>query len=320
MTDAEQTLWRDDPRAGFWWSLAGVAVPAAVYLMIPALTAELGVLGMGAIWMSAAVGFYVILALVLGRFSKLAVPRGSRLLVAVLAVVQAIGTGLFFTALSLADPNLVAFAGNATPLFTVIGSRLIFRERFTAGQLLGGALVVAGALVMTYTDESGSAAGVLLMVAASLFYAVHTLLGRHLTRRVDPLALGFWRTGLMAAGFVVAAFVTGNLRMPSSGGSWLMLLAGGLIGPVVSIVTYYLALARWDAGKVDLVRSSMSLWVLVWTVSFTGRLPGWVQLAGGALTLVGVVLLLARRERGTGGGTAGDLPLPQPNRRGSDRF
>jgi drug/metabolite transporter (DMT)-like permease len=296
LTDAEHTLWRDDPRAGFWWSLSGVAVPAAVYLMLPALTAELGVLGTAAIWMSAAVGFYVILALVLGRFKKLAVPRGSRLQVALLALVQAVGTGLFFTALSLADPNLVAFAGNATPLFTVIGSHLVFRERFTARQLLGGGLVVAGALVMTYTDEGGFAAGILVMVAASLFYAVHTLLGRHLTKRVDPLALGFWRTLLMAAGFVVVAGVTGNLRMPSSGGQWLMLLAGGLIGPVVSIVTYYMALARWDAGKVDLVRSSMSLWVLVWTVSFTGRLPGWVQLAGGALTLVGVALLLARRK------------------------
>jgi len=296
LTDAEQTLWRDDPRAGFWWSLSGVAVPAAVYLMIPALTAELGVLGMGAIWMSAAVGFYVVLALVLGRISKLAVPRGSRLLVALLAVVQAVGTGLFFTALHLADPNLVAFAGNATPLFTVLGSRIIFRERFTARQLFGGALVIAGALVMTYTDEGGFAAGVLVMVAASLFYAVHTLLGRHLTKRVDPLALGFWRTAFMAVGFVAVAWVTGGLRQPTTGGQWLMLLAGGLIGPVLSIVTYYMALARWDAGKVDLVRSSMSLWVLVWTVSFTGRLPGWIQLGGGALTLVGVVLLLTRRE------------------------
>jgi drug/metabolite transporter (DMT)-like permease len=320
MIDAEQTLWRDDPRAGFWWSLAGVMVPAAVYLMIPTLTAELGVLGMGALWMAAAVGFYVILVLVLGRLKKLAVPRGSRMQVAVLALVQAVGTGLFFTALSLADPNLVAFAGNATPLFTVIGSRLIFRERFTAGQLLGGALVVAGALVMTYTDENVSVAGVLVMVAASLLYAVHTLLGRHLTRRVDPLALGFWRTVLMAAGFVAVAWVTGDLRLPSSGGHWLMLLAGGLIGPVVSIVTYYLALACWGAGKVDLVRSSMSLWVLVWTVSFTGLLPGWVQLAGGALTVLGVVLLLARREGAKGGGSAGDLPLPRPNRRDSGGY
>jgi len=315
VTDAEHTLWRDDPRAGFWWSLAGVAVPAAVYLMLPALTAELGVLGTAAIWMSAAVGFYVILALVLGRFKKLAVPRGSRLQVALLALVQAVGTGLFFTALHLADPNLVAFAGNATPLFTVIGSRLIYRERFTARQLLGGALVVTGALVITYTDEGGFAAGILVMVAASLFYAVHTLLGRHLTKRVDPLALGFWRTLLMAAGFVGVAWVTGNLHQPTTGGQWLMLLAGGLIGPVVSIVTYYMALARWDAGKVDLVRSSMSLWVLVWTVSFTGRLPGWVQLAGGALTLVGVALLLARRKGAQDGGSSGNLTL----HRSSDR-
>jgi len=275
---------------------------------------------MGALWMAAAVGFYVVLVLVLGRLKKLAVPRGSRMQVVLLALVQAVGTGLFFAALHLADPNLVAFAGNATPLFTVIGSRLIFRERFTAGQLLGGALVVAGALVMTYTNEKGSLAGVLVMVAASLLYAVHTLLGRHLTRRVDPLALGFWRTFLMAAGFVAVAWVTGDLRLPSSGGQWLMLLVGGLIGPVVSIVTYYLALARWDAGKVDLVRSSMALWVLVWTVSFTGRLPGWVQLAGGALTVLGVVLLLARRERVTGGGSAGDLPLPRPNRRDSGGY
>jgi drug/metabolite transporter (DMT)-like permease len=296
LTDAEQTLRRDDPRAGFWWSLAGVAVPAAVYLIIPTLTAELGVLGMGALWFPVAVGFYVILALVLGRLKSLVVPRGSRLLVVVLGAVQAVGTGLFFTALSVGDPNLVAFAGNATPLFTVIGSRLIFRERFSARQIVGGALVVAGALVISYAGGSGSLSGVLLMVAACLFYAVHTLLGRHLTRRVDPLALGFWRTSFMAAGFVAVALATGSLRLPATGEHWLLILAGGLIGPVISIFTYYLALANWGAGKVDLVRSSMSLWVLVWTVCFTGRLPGWVQLAGGALTVVGVVLLVARRE------------------------
>ncbi|MCK4592852.1 DMT family transporter [bacterium] len=296
MPETLTLLRRDDPRAGFWWSLAGVSVPAAVFFIIPALTAELGVLGMGALWFPTAVGFYLLLALVLGRFKKLIVPRGSRLQVVLLGTVQAVGTALFFTALTVAEPSLVAFVGNATPFFTVVGSWIIFKERFRGKQLIGGVLVVAGALVITRYDESGSVTGILLMAAGCLLFAVHTLLGRHLTRRVDPLALGFWRTSFMAVGFVAAALVSGNLRLPSTGHQWLLILIGGLIGPVGSIFTYYLALSNWGAGKVDLVRSSLSLWVLVWSVALYGRLPTPIQLLGGALTVVGVILLIARRQ------------------------
>ncbi len=298
MPDTSTTLRRDDPRAGFWWSLAGVTIPAAVFFIIPALTAELGVLGMGALWFPAAVGFYLLLALVLGRFNRLVIPRGARLQVIILGLVQAVGTALFFTALSVAEPNLIAFVGNATPLFTVVGSWIIFGERFRGRQLIGGVLVVAGALVITHYDESGSLTGILLMASGCLLFAVHTLLGRHLTRRVDPLALGFWRTSFMAAGFVIAALVSGGLRLPSTGDQWLLLLIGALIGPVGSIFTYYLALSNWGAGKVDLVRSSLSLWVLVWSLVLYGHLPAPVQLVGGALTVVGVILLITRRKPG----------------------
>ena len=290
----------DNPRIGFLWALASVTLPSAVFYIIPTLSAELGVWGTSAIWFPLATGLYLVLGLSLGGLSRLRIDRGQRLKVILLGLVQTTGTALFFFALSNARPALVSFVNNLTPVLAAVGSLLIYKERFRWPQVLGGVLVVGGALMLTYYDESGSLPGILFMAAGSVFYAAHGLLARHLAKRVDPVALGFWRTGLMAVCFVVLALVQGRFQLPTAGRPWLLLGLGALLGPVGSIYPYYLALERWTVGKVTLVRGSMPVWVLVWGLVLYGTAPESLQLLGGALTLVGAALIILYRRRKNG--------------------
>ncbi len=301
----------DEPRVGFLWALTSVLIPSVVFYIIPDLTGRLGVWGTSAVWFPLAVGFYFLLALLLGKLDCLVIPRGQRLKVVLLGLIQTIGTACFFFALTNAEPGLVSFVNNLTPVLATLGGILLLKERFRPAQALGALLVVAGAMMLTYYDESGSLTGILFMAVGSVFYAAHGLLARRLTEHVDPLALGFWRTGLMALVFVALAAVQGELIWPTAGGDWLLLALGGLLGPVGSIFPYYLALERWGVGKVTLVRGTMPLWVLVWGLVLTGGLPAPLQLVGGGLTLVGTVLIVVFRRRDREKPPASDPSSPE---------
>lgn len=59
----------------------------------------------------------------------------------------------FFRGLELLGPAQASILSMSEPLFTVLGAMLLFQERLTAAQIVGGAAVLAGAVLVTWPGK-----------------------------------------------------------------------------------------------------------------------------------------------------------------------
>lgn len=135
----------------------------------------------------------------------------------------------------------------------------------------------------------------LLMSLPPLLWAGNAIVGRMLVGTAPPLALNFLRWLLAAAllmplGWRVLAR-PGDIRA-----RWPHLLLLGLLGVGTYNAMQYLALVTTTPINVTLIAASSPVWMLVVGALAFGERPQRRQLAGAALSLAGVLLVIARGD------------------------
>ena len=135
----------------------------------------------------------------------------------------------------------------------------------------------------------------LLMSLPPLLWAGNAIVGRMLVGTAPPLALNFLRWLLAAAllmplGWRVLAR-PGDIRA-----RWPHLLLLGLLGIGTYNAMQYLALVTTTPINVTLIAASSPVWMLVVGALAFGERPQRRQLAGAALSLAGVLLVIARGD------------------------
>jgi drug/metabolite transporter (DMT)-like permease len=145
---------------------------------------------------------------------------------------------------------LVAFS----PLFAVLLARMLLSEPLGARRLgaLGVAFVGVVVIVTRGGAEATSRLGDLLSLAASLAWALYTVVGKPVLTRVTPLAVTTWATVLGAIPLLPLGLPgLGEVRWSAlSVGQWLLLayLSAGTIA--LANLLWYWALAREATARV----------------------------------------------------------------------
>ncbi len=149
-----------------------------------------------------------------------------------------------------------------------------------------------------------------LLAAASLFWAGNFVLGRAASGDVPPIGLAFWRWAL--AGAVLAPFAAPAVwrdRSEILRHGWLF-FALGLFGVGSFNTLTYIALSRTEAINAALTNSLIPISILFAAFVIDRERPRLWQLAGLALSLAGVAVIVARGDVGSLAGLAvnsGDL-------------
>jgi drug/metabolite transporter (DMT)-like permease len=132
---------------------------------------------------------------------------------------------------------------------------------------------------------------VLLLVAASLFWACNFVIGRAVHGVVPPFFLAFWRW--LLALLLVLPLAWPHLRRdwPALRRQWRLMLLLGLLGIAVFSTFVYLGLQTTLAVNAALLQSVIPLAILACSFFLFGEVPGPLQLAGLALSLGGVVVI-----------------------------
>lgn len=142
--------------------------------------------------------------------------------------------------------------------------------------------------------------GILLAIASGMTYAATTLLGRHLTGKVDPLALTTSATAagaLVLAPFLVAAGLSSQPVMPGSGVSLALLLYLGIATMALAYGLLYAGLRTISGSVATIVTLVEPLTAALLAVALLDeQLPliGWL---GGALILSAVAVLRAHEPQ-----------------------
>lgn len=214
----------------------------------------------------------------------------------VIAILEGSATGLFYLAINaMENPAVVSFIGNVGPVFVTILGLTLLRERFRKTQLAGIGITIIGLFVINYR-EGGFAGftdpGAMYVIVASFLFALATIAGRKFRKYLNPGYMSLLRSVLLALvfGFLFLNQAEEGL-LDISLSVWRDLIIGSLLETLIVIVFAYQALKMIEATKTSLIISSKGVWALLLAWIFLGVFPSWVQLTGGILTLVGVILI-----------------------------
>ncbi len=138
----------------------------------------------------------------------------------------------------------------------------------------------------------------LLLALATLLWAGNFVLGRAVSGEVPPVGLAFWRW--FGGALIIAPFALPHLRRDWAAvrASWPIVLTLGLLGIAVFNTLIYVGLGRTTAINALLFQSIQPLVIIIFSFLIFRDTVGPRQLLAVAISLVGVVVIIARGELG----------------------
>lgn len=185
------------------------------------------------------------------------------------------------------------------PAVTIAISALVLHEKLGARRWLGVVIALAGvAIVVSRGDLASLATGSVgagegLMFAAVVVWALYTLGGRRVMGGLTPLAAtcyaALWGTlllGLFAApGFASLSADSFDWRMIVS------LLYLGVLGTALAFVWYYMSVKKLGASVTSVYNNLVPVFGVAISVLLLGEPLLISMLVGGAVTIVGVLMV-----------------------------
>jgi len=186
-----------------------------------------------------------------------------------------VAAALIFGGLSYLDPSVAAFLGRSGALYSIILGYAVLGERFSRRCLGGMVLILAGVGVITYSSGAAQLLGIVLVLVGYVF------------RMRSVLSLGV---------AIVLAVLSGRFDLHFSLPHLSVLVGGAMIGPLLGQMLCFYSMRYIGLSELEIMRATQPLIVLAYSLVFLGMLPTLRQGIGGAVVVMGVLLLVASRS------------------------
>ncbi|WP_062464571.1 EamA family transporter [Demequina soli] len=215
--------------------------------------------------------------------------------------------------------GLASLVLQASAPFTVVLGAVLLRERLTPRAVAGVAVATAGLAVVGLAYGWGAPLGpFLLVILGALGWAFGNLASRQ-ARAEKPLHLVLWMSVVPPLPMLALSLaVEGPARIGASLTSaftaaavpaWLGLAYTVLLGTLLGSGIWVWLMARHPAGRVAPFSMLVPVVGIVTAWLALGEVPGWLELAGGAL-VIGGVLWASRPTRAAHRPAADPVPTP----------
>jgi len=281
---------------GYFFALVATLAFSNVYIFSKAALNEAHLAQFGVYWFAIGTILAVLFALKnkkLNQLKKLS-KRQVRILV-ILGILEILTTTTFFVSINIIpDPSVTSFLGNMFPVMVVMGGIFILQEKFGWIEIFGGLLALAGAFIISYTGGTTlktlfiPGTGIvfinaLLATAATLVVKVHV-------KKLSPELLILNRSSWLLVFSLIMLFVYGqSIAIPVS--ALKNIAVGAVLGPFLAILTVYYSYKFIEASRSAIVQSLKGIFVLIGAYLVFKTLPAPHQLAGGFITVIGVLIM-----------------------------
>jgi drug/metabolite transporter (DMT)-like permease len=184
------------------------------------------------------------------------------------------------------------------PAITLLGAVLFLHDRLTRDKVLGVVIALVGVSVVLARGnplglfQGHVGPGELLLLVCPVAWAAYTLIGKKMLGDLSPLAATAYAALIGTAMLAVFAAATGDLAVPhASLRSWLAMLFVGLFGTAVAFVWFYEGVRRIGPARTSVFINLVPVFAVVLGVLLLGEPLEISMLVGGALVIVGVLLL-----------------------------
>lgn len=188
---------------------------------------------------------------------------------------------------------------NLTPIFAVILAAIILKEAITVEKVAGLLLATVGATLIVMNTSSDYVVfdlfrllGNLIVIVSTFFFAINGIAGKIAVKSVDAVSTTFYST-LVAVPFIwiSAVFledVTILFRMSTM--AWVIVLWVAIVNTVLAFILYYESMKYIEASRVQITLNLIGVWGVLMSVIVLQETVTILQIAGGFLTMVGVVI------------------------------
>jgi drug/metabolite transporter (DMT)-like permease len=188
---------------------------------------------------------------------------------------------------------------NMTPIFAVVLAAVILNEAITMEKAAGLILATIGAtlIVMNTSPEYATfglsrVLGDIIIVASTLFFAINGIAGKIAVKSVDAVSTTFYST-LIAVPFIwtsalILEDVTVLFRMSAM--AWIIMLWVAVVNTFLAFILYYESMKYIEASRVQITLNLIGVWGVLMSVIVLDETVTALQIVGGFLTMVGVVI------------------------------
>jgi len=213
-----------------------------------------------------------------------------------------VSTAISYSAVAIIDPGTASILGKTSIVYGVGFGIFWLGDRFSRLQVVGAVVALVGLVVVTFQPGDYLRVGSLLIVFSTLLYSVHTALTKRYGGGMDMLNFFFYRLLLSSLVLFAIAGFQGKLDLPATPTAWGLLILAGTVDVVISRTLYYTALRRLDMSIFSIVLTAAPVAAILWSFLLFDLFPNPRQLVGGAVVLVGVLVvtaapILARRQK-----------------------
>ena len=217
------------------------------------------------------------------------------LLTAVIVFGGILGPVLMLTGLSRISAVTGSLLLNLETVFTILIAVIIFHEHLSAGSATASALLIFGALLMSYEPgpARGDLIGIVSVMGACLCWAIENNLSQRLSLR-DPYAVVQIKTLGAGACTLALALATGHLHAKPT--VLIAALALGSLSYGVSLICVMQAFRYLGAAREAAWFSTAPFVGAVLSIAIFGTLPRPIDVVATFSMIAGVVLLLRERH------------------------
>ncbi len=212
-----------------------------------------------------------------------------------LGSIEVISTYFFFKAIyTISNPAIVSFIGNIAPALIITLSFFILKERFNSLEFWGILLAISGAFIISYKGNSSIddmfIDGAQYVLYSSLLNAVNAVIIKKKIEKIHPTVLTINRSMFLLVFSIIALIVfKESLTIPAD--ALKNIFIGSLLGPFLTVIAGYLALQYIPLSRKAIITSTRGLFVLAGSYFYFSEFPDFIALAGGGVTILGVLLI-----------------------------
>lgn len=223
--------------------------------------------------------------------------KNHKLFFGYIAASEAVCVSSFFYLIKYVNPAVLAFFTSLAPFFVVIIAFFYIKERLNKIEFTGGLVSITGVVIITYVSPDVGLGHFALAITMVLIFAFNNVLVRKKVRDVPPLLITILRIFSLFVVFTVLLSSRGGVRFPTIQ-EGLLLLAGSLSGPILSIFSLFSALKYIKAANVSLIKNSQPFLVIIFSALFLKSSLTFEQFLGGTIIVIGISILLGEKKLG----------------------
>lgn len=189
---------------------------------------------------------------------------------------------------------------NLTPVFAVIIAVPLLKERITPEKLgglilatLGATMIIIGGNTIDYGVDTIRLLGDGIIIVSTILFAINGIAGKIAVSSIDAISVTLYST-LFAIPFIwLSAGIMGDLHVlfELSFETWVIMFWVAIVNTVLGFILYYQSMKHIEASVVQIGLSLIAVWGVIMAVSILGESTSIIQILGGALTIVGVILV-----------------------------